>query len=130
MAYTATVSSEERRISGRRYLIVTVTETEAAAASEYEVTGWPFPIATLVSFKATLTAGTGTTINPSMGKSTGWTANTQDHIGTQTTTAAHIDDDSHVTFHNGSKSLYVKSGVDAGADNSISTVIVFAEGQV
>ncbi len=127
MAYAATEDTWEIYKEGEhRYLVVEISETEAAAASEFSFQ-CPFDVATLVKYQATLTAGTGATINPKLGKVTAWTASTQNDIGTNATTAAHINDESQVTWR-GPGAVFVRSQVNAGTDNSISTLIIIAEG--
>ena len=41
MAYEATVNVHRVTVSGRRQWVVSITESEAAAASEFEVAGLP-----------------------------------------------------------------------------------------
>lgn len=128
MAYGKTITRKDKTISGVRYAIYTVVETDAAAASEFKIDAFPFFVATLVKYKVTHVSGTGATVNPTLGKSTGWTADTQDDIGTNTTTAAHIDDETHLSFDLPVSEIFVKSTVNAGTDNVIHTTMIFAEG--
>lgn len=129
MAFTA--SSSEMRISGRRYLVVTVTETNADAAQEWSFE-FPSALWTLMSFHATLTAGSGATINPILGRAAGFAADSQDHIATQSSTAADINDQTEIVCNltAAAPTLYGRSTVNAGADNAITSVLVFAEGAV
>ena len=131
MAYIATITPEEKRISGRRYLFVTIVEADAAAASEWEIENFPFYSATLIKYQATLVTATstGTTINPKLGKATGWSSDTQDDIGTNGTTAAYIDDETHIFFTCPLGSIFGVSQVDAGTDNDVQTLLVFVEGE-
>ena len=132
MAYAAVVGVERLKVSGRRQWIVTVAETELAAASEFTVgdtAGEQLPrLCTLRSYKATLTAGTGTTVNPTLGNVTGFTVSTQGHIATNDTTAAHIHDNTPVRLHLPTGELFVRTTVDAAADNVAATVMVIVEG--
>lgn len=120
---------------GRRFIHISFSETEAAATSEWSVTGLPRCL-TLLRYKATLTAGTGTTINPRLGRATSWTASTQNDIGTNTTTAAHITDQTKVaiilteiTAGDDRGTLFGKSQANnAAADHAISTELTFCVG--
>lgn len=96
MAQSA-VTRQEWVHGGRRFIAISFSETLARDTSEWTVTGLPRCL-TLYRYNATLTAGTGTTINPKLGRATGWTASTQNDIGTNTTTAAHINDNTKVGF--------------------------------
>jgi len=132
MAYAAVENNHEIRVhSGRRYLYVKVSETEASSAAGAEFSfKMPFTEATLVKYKATLTAGTGTTINPKLGKATGWTASTQNDIGTNSTTAAHIDDESKVTFYSAGVVFVHSQANNAATNHSITTEMIFIEGLI
>ena len=125
-----TVTKIPLTISGRRHLIFSFAETSAGTTSEWTLDCSPFTVATLVKYKATLTAGSGATINPKLGLATSWTANTQNDVGTNTSTAAHIDDESRVVINFGGSgaTLYGVSQVDTGSDNAISTLVILAEG--
>lgn len=130
MAYAATVAvSYKGAVNGRETFLVTITETEAAAASEWSVTGLP-DIGTITHYQATLTAGSGATINPILGKAASFSADTQNHIATNTNTAVHINDGARTpyTLQGGAGTIYGRSTVNAGADNSISTLFVVVEG--
>lgn len=131
MAYSASVSVTTKVISGRRHFIVDVVETEAAAASEYSVPSYDLPtVGKVVQHKSTLISGTGTTINPKAGLSTGWSASTQAALYANSVAAAHVNIapttvSGHFTQSGG---MFVQSVVNAGADNVIHTQIVIVEG--
>lgn len=118
-----------KTISGRRYLIVDVSETAADGSQEYEITDFPFEIATLIKVQATKTSGAAATINPRFGLTSGWTDDTQNHIGTNGTTAAHINDETHVSFRKSESSIYGNSNANTGSDNAITTLLIFVEGE-
>ncbi len=128
MAYagTATIASKGAD-GGRNHWAVTIVETEAAAGSEWSVGGLPQRV-TIFSYRATLTAGTGTTINPILGEEAAFTASTQAHIATNATTAVHINDQTVLRCYLPTGTLYGRSTVDAGSDNTIATGILIAEG--
>jgi hypothetical protein len=129
MAYAAVITANTITITGRRYAIVNITETEAAAGSEWSFQ-LPFRTATLVKYAATLTAGTGTTINPILGRAAAFVAGTQDHISTQNATAAHVHDMTRLGLTVLASQLLVGRSTcdDATADHSIDTELVFVEG--
>lgn len=127
MAYAAEVTVDKATISGRRHWIITVSETDAAAASEYEVDGLP-ALATLRLTRTTLTAGAGATVAPVLGNATGFAVNTQAHLASYDTPASHINDATAFPINLPTGKLVVRSTVNTGADNAISTVFVLVEG--
>jgi hypothetical protein len=128
MAYAGVVTEDGvGSDGGRRQWVKKIAETEAAAGSEWVITDLPKRV-TIYSYEATLTAGTGTTINPALGNTSGFTASTQGHIATNDTTAAHINDQTVLRAYLPSGILYGRSTVDANTDNTIATVICIVEG--
>jgi len=129
MAYLATYATSDKRRHGQRQVQVIITETEAATGSEYsfELPGQgPWEI---VLFQATLTAGTGTTIQPKLGKVTAWAANSQNVIATQAASAVSVLDETQITFSlTSGQTVFGRSlANDLTADHSITTLIVFRE---
>ncbi len=130
MAYAAAVTESSRGADGGRlHWAMSIAETEAAAGSEWSIGGLPNRV-TIFSYKATLTAGTGTTINPILGNAGSFTASTQGHIATNDTTAAHINDQTALRCYLPTGALYGRSTVDADTDNTIATEILIVEGWV
>jgi hypothetical protein len=128
MAYTATVTTANKTVSGRRYFIIEVTETECAPASEFTVDGLPSGPLTLVLYRATLTAGTGTTIGPVGGNAASFSANTQGQEFS-ISAAAHVSESTHVPlFLRGNKLVVRSTPNNAAADHAITTYITIAEG--
>lgn len=130
MPYAVTILSRRTTVErGRRHVTITVRETEAATGSEFSIPGLP-PKGKIVSYKSTLTAGTGTTINPRLGLATGFVDDTQDHLATNSTTAGHINDQVQLRYQTADEAgeLFINSSVDAGADNTIDTEIMVVEG--
>lgn len=130
MAYSATVTGPTITIhGGRKYYRYTVAETQAASGSEFTLDGLP-PIATVVHYHARLTAGTGTTILPTLGNVAAWTASTVSSFGDiAAAAAAYHDTGSGIIVEPIAGKLYVRSTPnDATADHTIASVIVFAEG--
>ena len=114
---------------GRRHVRWVITETGASPSSEFVLDGAP-DIGEVYLYQATLTAGTGTTINPILGRAAAFTANTQNHIGTNATTAARINDGTPMRYQGLTASkVYVRSVPNnAAGDHAISTEIVIVEG--
>lgn len=130
MPYAATVVGPTiSMIKGRAHYRWTVAETGAAPADTFTLTGAP-TVGTVVLYKANLTAGTGVTINPRLGRTAAFTTTTNDVIGVNSTTAALINDASNLRYAGltGAK-IYGRSLPSNGAaDHSVSTEIVVAEG--
>jgi hypothetical protein len=127
MAFTESITMGGGANGQPRWWHIVISETSVGAASEWDVSPPNFPRAgMIVNFKAVLTAGSGTTIQPSLGRAAAYTAATTDpdFISEQSAAAASIADQSAVRFDGGSGSLYGRSAVDAGADNSITTEIL------
>ena len=132
MAYVATVSDPTIKvINGRTHYRWTISEVEAASGSEFSIGGAPL-VGTIILYRATRTAGTGTTINPIIGRAASFVASTQNHIGTNSSTAAYINDASNLRY-NGitAGKIFIRSMPNnAAADHSISTEIEIVEGVI
>jgi len=140
MAYVQSdVTWGEQVPFGDRYRrILTFTEADAGANSEWSVSGLPVDF-DLVSFTQTLivATSTGTTIGPlELGNAAGFTvaaggvATDQNHIATSSEAAAKTVRDQtrlHCPVGDGG-TLYGRSKVDAGADNDIMTELVIEYG--
>ena len=130
MAYSARVSAAPRTVDGRSYIVYTIIESEARDTSEYELPDVPF-IGTIVLLVSKLVSGTGTTIQPEIGTSSGWTDSTIDEVGRITSAAAFINEGSNLRCAAPEGSLWVRSSPNnAAADHVIQTVIVVLEGIV
>jgi hypothetical protein len=129
MAYASTITVQE---AGSGLFVVTISETEAAAASETEIDlaaeGLP-PVGAVVARRCAVTSGTATTVQPVLGDATdpengaSWVFDTE--------TAAnpvHQQPAVPVTFGTQVSSFFHRSKVDAGADNSVTTVYHFRRG--
>lgn len=125
MAATVTHTIEVR--SGRRYHLVVVSETSTSNGDEWSVDNMPSQ-GTITHYQATLTAGSGSTIAPELGHATGWTVSTQDEIAVQSPAAAHINEATQAPFSSSSQTIYVRSQVDAGSDNTIETAFTVVDG--
>jgi hypothetical protein len=130
MAYAATVSVPTIKvIAGRNHFRWTISEAEAASGSEFKISDAP-PTGTLILYQSTLTAGTGTTINPIVGRVASFTANTQNHMGTNSSTSVHINDGSNLRYAGlVAGEIFIRSTVNSAvADHTILTEIEIIEG--
>lgn len=131
MAYAATTSISTQTISGRRHFFVTITETEAGTASEWSLSELP-RLGTVVHWESHITAGSGSTLQPKLGKETAWTVDTVDHVYTQADARSLILSDAAIRYDlsgaTDPQTLYGVSGVDSGSDNSITTKLIIVEG--
>ena len=130
MAYSGTSTVVQKVLGGRRYFIVTLTETEARDTSEATITGLPV-IGRILDVHATKTAGTGATIDPEAGRAAAWTDLTQNEIWQNGSAAAHIDAQPGKPYYSSTGTIYWRSTPsDATADHSITTQITIVEGAV
>ena len=130
MATTLAVSNVV--IDGRKHVTVLVSETSATTTSDVEITDIPIR-GTIVGFTATLTAGTGTTINPGFGLANGFTDVTQDSIGRSTTTSVNVQDQTELRYDTSNDtdgSIWIQWAVDAATDNTVFAQILIVEGWV
>ena len=126
----ATVEVTTLKMGGRINYAVKVSETAVAAATEYVVEGLPFN-GRIVSYLSVLTGGAGATIKPVIGTSSGFNLNSINHIATQSTAAAYINDANVVPYaYLSTGKLYVRSVPDTGSDNTVSTFMLIVEGGV
>jgi hypothetical protein len=130
MPYASTVVGPTINvIKGRATYRWTVSETGAAPTDTWTITGAP-AIGTVVLYRANLTAGTGVTINPRLGRTLAFTTSTNDVIGVNSTTAALINDSTPLKYSGlTAAKIYGRSlPSNAAADHSVSTEIVIVEG--
>lgn len=130
MAYLATVSGPTKNvINGRIHYRWTISEAEAASGSEFKLSEAPLT-GTVILYQATLTAGTGTTINPTMGRAASFVASTQNHMGTNSSTSVHINDGSNLRYAGlVAGEIFIRSTVNSAvADHTILTEIEIIEG--
>jgi hypothetical protein len=131
MATGAVVTVTPVTIRGIRHHKCVIAETDYTSTTYTEIPGVPLK-GTIISYKATLTAGTGTTINPKAGLTATFTVSTQTHIGTNTATAVHVHDQTLLRYDSTegtAGSIWIQSSPnDATADHAISTVILIVDG--
>lgn len=129
MAYTAVVSPLQINGNFRpRMVRVTILETEARDTSEFSITGLP-PYGTIVLYKATLSSGTGTAIQPKIGRAEGFSTTSLDLVGTQESASSYINDAAPLYFVSPTGTLYIRSSPNSSvADHTIRTEIVIRFG--
>lgn len=118
--------------AGRLAWRVLVVETNVADVNEVEIEGG-FPAeGTITSYEADLLAGTGTTINPMLGKAAAFVEDDPDHIATQSEAAARINDNTSLQYSGlQDGKLYLQSGANnAAADHNITTRFTVVAGHV
>lgn len=114
-------------VDGKKCTVAAYTETENAAAST-AVISIDFTHGTVRSIHQDRTAGAAATLNPSIGRLSTWTVGDMNHVLTATSTADPIYEQGATHFYASLGKLYVRSGVNAGSDNSISTEIIICAG--
>ena len=63
-----------------------------------------------------------------LGNASGFAESTQAHLASFGAAAAHINDQVPVRLNLPDGKLYIRSTVDAGADNEVSTLLILTEG--
>ncbi len=128
MAYSPTVTTEDRVIRGRLHRVTTVVERGVTGASdEWTCEGPPSGIGTLTIHVCTLATGgsgvTATTVDPQMGEATGASSIWANASATSSTRNA--PDARFLGW-----TLYGRSGAngDIGSTGTITTRIVWTEG--
>lgn len=105
-------------------VVATIVELEAATADE----AGPIQVPIRGRIKRVnheLVSGAGTTLDPEWGRKPGWTASTIDEVAADNSAApaVFISDTEEVPYFSRNGQLFLRSGVDAGADNKIVTEI-------
>ena len=114
-------------IRGRRHFRWVVAETLASQTTEFVIAGAPL-IGTMTLYQAKLTAGTGTLINPRIGRAAAF-ALTDLGAYTSSLTAAVINDATNLRYTSTTGKLSIRNYPNnAAADHSISTEIEIVEG--
>lgn len=130
MSYAFTITHDKNATEKRT--ILKVVETTTGATSEWNTSGLiGIPRSgTVIHFVSTLTAGSGATIQPKLGKSSSWTVNGVDHIAQRDTATAYHNSSVPFSFTfdpDQNLVLYGCSVVNSGTNNSITTVITILE---
>jgi hypothetical protein len=119
MAYSATVTV--KKVSSDTDFLVTIEETDATGTSEFEITDLP-STGRILRYTSVLTSGTGTTVDPIVGFATNPSG--INVILENGTPAATIDVTPDPATYYVANKFFVRSKVDAGTNNSISTRIL------
>jgi hypothetical protein len=119
MAYSATVTV--KKVSSDTDFLVTIEETDATGTSEFEITDLP-STGRILRYTSVLTSGTGTTVDPIVGFATNPSG--INVILENGTPAATIDVTPEPATYYVANKFFVRSKVDAGTNNSISTRIL------
>ncbi len=128
-AYTqGTVTITRARGGDHRCVEVAWTETEAGAATEATIGPLDWTHGTIVEIHFDRTAGTGATMNPKIGRATGWSTTGIDHILTATATADPIHEQGVTHYYSASGKLFVVPTLNAGSDNSVTANVKVCEG--
>lgn len=117
-------------INGRRVAWVRFQETGAGSSSEWVVSGLGIRVGTIQISNCHLQSGSGANVRPSFGRKSGWSSTGIDDIGQVAASAAARNLDSvGMPFVLGARdSLYGKSNVNTGSDNTIAVELLIAEG--
>jgi hypothetical protein len=83
-----------------------------------------------VLYKCAPTFTTGATVQPALGRATGWSATAITHIGQVSAAAAFINDASGLRFDFGAnaRTLFGRTTPNAGSDTAASTEITIVDG--
>lgn len=127
-AYAQAVASPIAQIGGRNQYLVSYSETGSRDTTEITITGVP-TCGTIVSYRAALTAGTGTTIHPRIGISAAFVADSLNEVIEASATAATINEVGSTPYCTATNTLYLRSAPNSTAtDHAISTRIVIVAG--
>lgn len=127
-AYAQAVASPIAQVGGRNQYLVSYSETSSRDTTEITITGVPI-CGTIVAYRASLTAGTGTTIHPRLGTSAGFSADSINEILEATQTAATINEVGSAPYCTASGTLYMRNAPNnAATDHAITTRILIVAG--
>ena len=125
-ASVCTVTSSN--VDGHRLYRASIVETGARDTTEVECVGLPV-WGTVVSYEATRTAGTGTTIRPVAGTTAAFVVSTQAHLFTAVSTAAHIHEQGSTVYYSPQGRLWVRNTPSSTAtDHAITAEMLVVEG--
>jgi hypothetical protein len=136
MAYAqSAVTVTNDIINGVKWWHIKFTETEVGVASQWAVLASDTHLprcGTITLIKVSATYTTATTVQPAVGRTTGWTANTSAHFGQVSAAAAFINDASGLRFDfgNNPRTLYGRTTPNAGSDTSTTVELTIVEGHI
>lgn len=111
----------------RGQFIVTIVETSGTSSSEIAIPGLP-KCGTITRLRSKLTAGTGTTVHNRIGDVAAFTADSYNEVVEASATAAQLVEPGSVPYCTTTGTLYLRNGIDAGTDNTVTTEILIVEG--
>lgn len=126
MAYDFSFTIKKVIVDNRRLLRINLTETDVQIGSEALISDLP-RYGTIVRYQATLTPSAATVLDPGIGDSASWTANSQTEVSQNQTAAEHIDNTNFVRYFSDAGELYVRNTPDVNGD-SIATEFLILEG--
>lgn len=135
MAYAVAGNTAAAALSakydGRKCWRWYITETEARDTSTFTLYGAP-SVGTITLLRSALTAGTGTTVRPEVGRGTGWTDGTIDEISRAASAAAVAEILTNVRYtrDNADELVIRTSANNATADHTVVTEVVIFEGHL
>lgn len=135
MAYAVAGNTAAAALSakydGRKCWRWYISETEARDTSTFTLYGAP-SVGTITLLRSALTAGTGTTVRPEVGRGTGWTDGTIDEISRAASAAALAEITTNVRYtrDNADELVIRTSANNATADHTVVTEIVIFEGHL
>lgn len=108
----------DEKVGTGRY--IELSFTSSTTADEFEITGVPTQ-ATITRLTAVLISGTGTTVNPAVGRTTGFTTGQFDELGSDIdgSPAARVSTVANNEVALPDRSLFVQPRVDSGTNNVI-----------
>jgi hypothetical protein len=121
MAYDATITLEQRIISGRRHLVILVEETDAANGSEATIAGIPFRVATIAALRSVRVSGTASTLQPRI-----WSGGRL--LAEEASAAAAVRNVNRTPIVIEGGALVLEGRPNSGTDNAIRHEIVLVEG--
>ncbi len=127
-AYTQSAVTKVRStVDGKPCVTVSYTETEAAAASTASIAlDWTF--VTIRSIHQDKTAGSAVTLRTVAGRTAGWVVDDMNHVLSSTSTADPLLEQGKAHAYLPTSTLYVRAGVSAGSDNSVSSEFLICSG--
>lgn len=132
MAYAVTGNTAADALSevfnGRRCWRWRVTETEASSGSEFTLYGVP-SVGTITLINSKLTPGSGTTVQPEVGRGASWVDDSIDDIGRIDAAGRAREEQNRRYTLNAGQAFVVRTQVNSGsADNTVVTEITIYAG--
>ena len=123
----ATPTYVSKTVDGKACTVITYTETDNAAAST-AVVNVDWTHGTIRSIHADKTSGAAATLHTVIGATSTWVVDDMNHVATAVATADPIYEQGVTHYYAPLSKLYIRSGVNAGTDNEISTQLLVCAG--